>query len=820
MTMSTEPGPFGAILTAFRHRRHLTQQQVAEKLGVHRNTIGSWERGDYLPESKGLVLELTRSLHLSNQEARQLLEASFTTLAPLWSVPFPRNPLFTGREEVLEILHARLGPERLVALTQSYALHGLGGVGKTQLALEYAYRHALEYRAIGWINAETVETITTSLVHMAEPFQFSDLLQSNQQQVLTEVQHWLATHSQWLLIWDNLEDFDLLSRFLPPARQGMVLITTRRQALGALAQGLYLAPMVQEEGRLLLLRRAKVLRLDATLELVQQVADSQPTEYAAAGELVHILGGLPLALDQAGAYIEETGCCLADYLRRYEQQSTRLLARRGAPEGDHPQSVAVTFQLALGQVEQQHPAAADMLRVCALLYAEAIPEELFGVGAAHLGPTLASLGDDPTQFDQAVAVLRNLSMVQRHPDIQTLSLHRLVQAVIREQMNKQEQVLWLQRITKALNSLFPKATLEAWETWKQDERLLPHVLAIADAFPPQKGIQELAEVLQKAAEYLLGLARYEQAEALYQRAIRVGELALGPEHPQVATSLNGLGRLYREHGKQKQAEALFQRALAIREKALGPMDPQVAYVLHNLAEIHAKEGEFEQAESFYQRALTIQERALGLVHPQVAYVLNNLAEIYAEQGKYKRAESFYQRALVIWEQAVGSDNPLVGYALHGLAEVYAGQGKYKQAEPFYLRALAIWEEAVGSEHPRVAITLDNLAHLYVEQDKYTQAEPLFLRALGIQEHRLGPRHPETAQTLHDLARLRQKQEHLREARALAKRALSIRAEVLGDHHPKTVDTYRLYAQLIRSQEGGAEPAPAHECAEQHAANAT
>ncbi len=133
---------FGTLLKAFRTRRRLTQQQLADKLSIRRNTIGTWERGDYLPESKGFVLELSRLLHLNDKEARQLLEASFTSLAPHWSVPILRNPLFTGREEILEDLHARLRAEQVVALTQAYALHGLGGIGKTQLALEYAYRHA------------------------------------------------------------------------------------------------------------------------------------------------------------------------------------------------------------------------------------------------------------------------------------------------------------------------------------------------------------------------------------------------------------------------------------------------------------------------------------------------------------------------------------------------------------------------------------------------------------------------------------------------------------------------------------------------------
>src|SRR5450432_3974495 len=156
---------FGVVLRTFRKRRHLTQQQLAEVIGVHRSTLINWEQGDFLPGSKTLVLELARHLKLDDQETRQLLEASLTALAPHWLVPLPRNLFFTGREAILEALHTQLGVNHAIALTQSSALHGLGGIGKTQIALEYAYRHALEYSAVFWIGAETEEQIISSLLH-------------------------------------------------------------------------------------------------------------------------------------------------------------------------------------------------------------------------------------------------------------------------------------------------------------------------------------------------------------------------------------------------------------------------------------------------------------------------------------------------------------------------------------------------------------------------------------------------------------------------------------------------------------------------------
>src|SRR5262249_628041 len=154
-----------------------------------------WERGDFLPRSRGIVLELANSLRLNERETRQLLEASLTASAPHWSVPFRRNPFFTGRAEMLEALHASLAPGHVVALTQTYALHGLGGIGKTQLALEYAYRHALEYSAVFWVEAETSEAAISSLQHLADVLQVPECGEADQQRVVAAVQRWLSQHS-------------------------------------------------------------------------------------------------------------------------------------------------------------------------------------------------------------------------------------------------------------------------------------------------------------------------------------------------------------------------------------------------------------------------------------------------------------------------------------------------------------------------------------------------------------------------------------------------------------------------------------------------
>ncbi len=788
---------FGELLKTSRKRQRLTQKQLAERLGVHYNTISLWEQGAHLPDARGLVLELARHLRLDELATRQLLEASLTALTPHWTVPLPRNPLFTGREEILEMLYNGLQMEEMTTPGRPYALHGLGGVGKTQVALEYAYRHGLEYSAVLWIEAETSERVMSSILRIAETLQLPVQQEADHQRVAAAVQRWLSTHSQWLLIWDNLEDLELLQRFLPSARQGAVLITTRRPALGILAQGVELAPMEREEGMLLILRRAKVLQPETPNAQLHQLALSKFTDYVAAGELVSLLGGLPLALDQAGAYIEETGCSIADYLRRYEQQRARLLDRRGSPGAGHPHSVMTTFRLSNERLEREQRAAADLLKVCALLQAEAIPEDLFMAGAASLGPELEALASDPAHFDQAIASLRSLSLMQRHPETHTLSLHRLVQAVLREQMSDQERSEWLRRVSAALNAAFPAVT---YQSWRQCERLLPHVLGVASAIPDSAGESALAEVMCKAAEYLCTHARYEQAQQLYRRALDIGNRVWGPQHPQMAHALCGQASLFYEQGHYQQARQLYQHALHIWEQAIGPDHPDLAEPLHGLGLLLWKQGEYQQAELTYQRAYAILKRALGAKHPQVANLLNSMALLAADRGKWQQAESLYQQSLEIREQQLGPEHPEVGESLNNLAFFYVEQGKYEQAEPLCERAIHIWKQAFGGEHPSLAYPIRHLADIYLEQAKYRQAESLYLQAKLLWEQALGPEHPNLAHPLHGLATLYMKQGSYKRAETFYRKALHLLEQALGPEHPQVALPLNDLAVLYTIQE--------------------
>jgi tetratricopeptide (TPR) repeat protein len=722
-------------------------------------------------------------------ERLPLLAASAprAALPALWNIPYPRNPFFLGRDDELAQLRSHLQAGQTTALSQPQAISGLGGIGKTQLALEYAYRAHQDYQAVLWARAESTEALVSSYVAIASLLRLPEREAKEQDLAVQAVKTWLQTHRVWLLILDNADELTLLPDFLPPAPGGHLLLTTRAAATGRLAHRLEIETLLPEQGALFLLRRAGLIVADATLER----ASAQERELAL--QITQELGGLPLALDQAGAYLEETGMDLVGYLQIYQQYRADLLQQRGGLVADHPAPVTTTWSLSFRRVEERNPAAADLVRLCAFLAPDAIAEEILTAGASVLGPVLAPVAVDAFRRNQAIEALRAYSLVRRDPKEKTISVHRLVQAVLQNTLEEAERRSWAKRVVLAVNAAFSHPE---HSTWPQCERLLPHALLAAQYIETDQIIsEESGRLLHEVATYLRDRARYTEAEPLYQRALAIREQQLGPQHPDVAASFDGLAYLYYEQGKYTEAEPLYQRALAIREQQLGPQHPDVARSLNNLAMLYYVQGKYGEAEPLYQRALRIFEQQLGPERPQTALPLNNLAEIYRKQGKYTEAEPLYQRALRIFELQ-GPEHPQVAYPLFNMAELSREQGKYVEAEPLYQRALCIWEQQLGPEHPLVADPLTGLANLSLEQGKYEQAEPLYQRALHILEQAWGSQHPDTAETMHGLARLRDAQGNSEEAIDWYARALAIREQALGVHHPKTTETRNRITALL------------------------
>ncbi|HEY7416874.1 MAG TPA: tetratricopeptide repeat protein, partial [Ktedonobacteraceae bacterium] len=633
---------FGETLAHFRTRTELSQQHLADQLGKNRRAVAAWEAGDYLPKTKGDVLELVRILELNDKEATFLLKAAgMDPSLPLWNVPYHRNPYFTGRDELFDQIDHHLAPpeqttslkSRRVALTQPRALTGLGGIGKTQIAIEYAYRSRASgrYTHTFWVNAASQETILASFVEIAVLLpSLAARNEVDQRKLIEAVKRWLEQCKQpWLLIFDNVDrddDLPALRNYLPQEGNGSILLTTRAHAIGSIAIPVKVETMGFVEGALLLLRRTHYVEPTFDLEDLERMSNEEIDQINRAGNIVKELDHFPLALDQAGAYIEATGCSFEGYLALYQTHRQQLLAKRGGPATDDPDSVATTWLLSFQKVQQKSPAAAELLQLCSFLAPDRIPEELISGGATHWPALLQKNTTDPLTFDQMIEELHKYSLVKRLIEEQALSIHRLVQAVQRDRMEEEVQCQWAERVVQAVDSAFPDPQIIA--NWSRCLRYLDQAQTCSTLIEDYGlSFVTAANILNQTGIYLDIRGLYDLAEPLFKRSLTINEQQLG-EHPDTAVGLDNLAVLYQKQGRYGKAEPLLKRALAIREKQSGSEHPNTAQSLNNLAALHQAQGRYEEAEPLLTRALAICEQHLGPEHPKTAIFLNNLAILY------------------------------------------------------------------------------------------------------------------------------------------------------------------------------------------------
>ena len=800
-----------------RDQKRMTQAELAERVDVYLTTVRRWESGTSIPERKHQrklieILGLDASLFEEAEKAAE--KKSEQPPDHLWHVPH-RNPFFTGRDDILSLLHAALTSGTTAALTQAQAMCGLGGIGKTQAALEYVYHYADDYETIFWIRADPPGLLLADYTVLAEFLGVSIPDEADQDNLVRAVKRGLSARRNWLLVLDNVEDFGRVRDVLPVAGQGHVLLTTRAQDTGGLAHPIAVDTMSLEVGALLLLRRAEQLdrASGGDMELAQRISG--------------VMGGLPLALVQAGAYISATGCGLAGYLDRYEKQRAKLLGQRDEFNLDYPESVATTWSLSFEKVEQASPAAADVLRLCAFLDGEAIPEEMIIDSARQLGPFLQEV-TNTVHLDDCMRTLLRYSFVQRDVREKTFGIHRLVQAVQMDSMEEETQRLWAERAMHAVNRALPYVEAGT-ETQQQGQRCIAHAQVVCQSIKQHRiTTLEAARLLNKTGRYLREHAQYVEAEALCRESLRLYEthssapqeelaycctdLALiaerlgnrteaenfygkawtwcerryGAEHPRTATAHNNIAAFYLNQGRYSEAEAHFKQASDIYIKTEGVDSLNAASSRLSLAELYSQAGLSMEAEQLYKEVLALRERFFDPDHLRVGNVLNRLAGCYERQGRLDEAEPLCQRAVAIYEQHLGPEHHAVTYPLMTLATIYERQGKSSEAEAFFNKALRIREQVLGTDHPEVAAALKGLALVYRSTGKLHDAQVLCERALIILEKISGPEHPHLIDALFTLALLCLEQEHDSEADQFVERLLVLAAQLQGLEHARVI----------------------------------
>lgn len=752
--------------------------------------------------------------------AEQLAEAHrLLATLPLESVPdvgvppsgsrmvFTRNPLFTGRTKDLQELARILKDGGAAAISQVVAASGLGGIGKTQLAVEFAHRYGRYFAGgVFWVSAASADDVKHQIAQCggAAGMQLRadyDALKLDEQVALV-LSEWQSPLPR-LLIFDNCESEELLQQWRPPAGGCRILITSRNAewdlTLGV--QTLALGVLSRAESVELLLK----FRPD--LSGLEAIAEE--------------LGDLPLALHLAGSHLRRYrvgGEELLRELRRPDLLTHPALTGLGlkvSPTG-HENHVVRTFALSylcLDQADEVDALALKALtRAACFVPGIPIPRELLK----------KTLGEASSKMSVEGSLHRLTELGLLTPsDEGALILHRLLAAFVKDAMP----------IAEALDSVKSVLYHEASgiNHHKRPEPLRPwaaHLRYVAEQLAAREPDWASA-LFFELGYHLKAIADYTRAKVVLDRALKFGEEAFGADHVNVAAikgelgtlavargdlaearasleyalhaiqtaygadhsytanSWNDLGLWLLEAGEYAEAQKSFENTLAIQEKALSPDQADIGATLNNLGMALNKMGRYADAKTAFERAITILTTAVGPDHPTLVTAVNNQGIVLNALGDYAGAQLAFEQAMASLEQTLGPEHPHVAFTLNNLGEALRSQGKAAEARLALERAAASWEKILGPEHPNVALALANLGGALLTLGDTAQARQVLERAAAIWEKVYGPEHPDLAMALNNLGEVLRAQGDYEGARAMAIRAMAILEKTLGPDHPRT-----------------------------------
>ncbi|MEU0244953.1 tetratricopeptide repeat protein [Streptomyces sp. NPDC006235] len=676
----------------------------------------------------------------------------------------PPASLCLGRDEELSRLRRVLTGRGEGAITQGGAVHGLGGVGKSTLALRYAHRHRGDYTLIWWINAASPDEIETSLTELTKALVPDWAASAERGAQVSWARQWLAWHRGWLLIYDNVEDPADLAPYTGALHQGHHLATSRRTTGWPDSTAtLCLGSLGADDATTLL------------CNLVFREIPPTPQQQLTARALVADLGCLPLAIKQAGAYLAQNrGISLDAYRRRL---GTKL--DKTAHGIDAERTITHVWNVTLQTLEAKHPLAVEVLHTAAWLAPDDIPHAL-----------LTPADADPDDIAEAIGTLAAYSMVT---DTGTaVTVHRLVQTVLRtaQPADHTQPPRHLQGRDRAEQAVLHQLTpLPGQDTTdSQWDTHTPHLVTLAATTPPGHHDARLTDAYVMAANRLHRQSHTARTIPLLEATLAQREEALGEIHPDTLTSRNNLATAYQVVGDLGRAIPLYEVTLAQSEQVLGDTHPDTLTSRNNLAYAYQAVGDLGRAIPLHEVTLAQSEQVLGDTHPDTLTSRNNLAYAYRAVGDLERAIPLYEVTLGQREQALGDTHPDTLTSRNNLAYAYRAVGDLERATLLFETTLAQRERVLGDTHPQTLTSRNNLASAYHGVGDLERAIPLFETTLAQREQVLGDTHPDTLTSRNNLAYAYHGVGDLERAIPLFETTLAQREQVLGDTHPDTLSS--------------------------------
>ena len=689
---------------------------------------------------------------------------------------FPRqDSIFVNRKSLYNQLNIYNSNYKKHSLYDQPAIvsvfSGLGGVGKTQLALKYANQFKGFYTLKAWFYAENIVQLKQQYIEFSKVLGYKEVNPSFET-AFSYIKTSLSKYPNWLFIYDNVTNYKEIKDFLPE-NGGHIVITTRQRYWPS-AFNMFNIP---------------VMTKDESLQLVESITSYQVkvADRGIVENLIEKLGYLPLALSQVSAYIRNNGISFAEYVKLYDQAEQKMLAIRTMPEGTEHVPISITWNANFDAIkteaiqENLPPLAAILMTVCAYLEPNQIPKELLLI---WLKKNYPEQKNHELILNHMLGQLNRYSLITLDPDKETIDIHRLVQAVLRHQHRKIIKKLdpyyppitkgWYEDLLKVVYEEFTQKNLPTKDLQKK-QLLLPHLQSI---------IAHHANLGLDAKSYILALANFEVGVALLykepylskiylEQSLDIFEKKDGLYHLNVSRTLRNLGHIYGALGNIEESKVLLERALEIDEQI---KSSEIASTLNNLGNVYGTLGRVKEQCQLLERVLKLDEQSSNPNNNDLAVSLNNLGNAYVASGEVNKGKSMLELSLGIFEKEYGKDDFKVGSVLTSLGHAYWVLGDLSLAQVQLERALKIKRGYYSTEHIAMGITLNNLGNVHKDLGDTNQAIFYLEQALKISEQHYGTNNLATAIILNNLGEVYQKIKNVNHATFLFTRAREIKKE--------------------------------------------
>ncbi|KAL4870668.1 hypothetical protein BDV12DRAFT_195147 [Aspergillus spectabilis] len=737
------------------------------------------EENDNYKHVSGLITKLA-AIAMKDCNEASLFGYSNEEYEPnICMIPFAQNPGFVDRALVLDQLYDRT---TIIGKTPRIALFGLGGVGKSQIAIEFAHKIWAEARAsVFWVSASSMDRFREGYNAI-----FDEYIQPGSDancDKLPCVKDWLEKRSNdWILIIDNADETSLFEptkqakgspsilEFLPGSQHGVILVTARNRAAG----------VKFTKGAANALIEVKPMTTEESKRLIKNNIADYVLEESEMDGLSELLGHLPLAIVQAAAFMQENSMSVGEYIKLYndsEETSMDLLCEPFETPGRDtgvPNAVATTFIVSINQIKERDPKAIEVLNLIAFLDRNDVPQSL-----------IQHCIKRPLDLTKALGILKAFSLIVPTGGKGNFSFHRLVQLVLRKwlilQSKYEERAIHAMEL---LDEVYPNATFENWGTCAA---YLPHAQSVLSLIPELQGESRRKRIhLQEGiAYYFWSQGRSEEAEKLDVELVEDKKKEFGPEHPETLESIAGLASTYYDQARWTEAEKLDSFIVETRKRVLGPRDRLTLTSMSNLATTIETQGRLEEAEKLRINILETATSEFGEDDEQTITAMANLGSIYLDTHRLEEAARLTQHVLRFRMKQFGPEHQFTLTSSSILSEIYKAQGKLEEAEKLALQTWKTRKAALGEEHPETYASMAVLADIYYEQERLDEAETLLLRMIedGERQNNLEYEMLNRKLRLADVYIKRGKEV---EVEKLQKEALSGSIESLGPDHVFTL----------------------------------